>query len=94
MLSCIVKFQDISGIIAELYSQFNSIVMLFLRIKDTDARKLQNEYQRLVEGLREANVARASDIVLSNPILPDEVLQGNFHYSIEILCLHDTTHLV
>lgn len=47
------------------------------RIKDTDARRLQNEYQRLVEGLREANAARASDIVLSNPILPDEVLQGD-----------------
>lgn len=47
-----------------------------IRIKDTDAKKLQNEYQRLVEGLREANVARASDMVLSNPILPDEVLQG------------------
>lgn len=45
------------------------------KMKETDARKLQNEYQRLVEGLREANIARASDIVLSNPILPDEVLQ-------------------
>ncbi|XP_039260407.1 general transcription and DNA repair factor IIH helicase subunit XPD-like isoform X2 [Styela clava] len=45
------------------------------KMKESDAKKLQNEYQRLVEGLREANVARTSDVVLSNPILPDEVLQ-------------------
>lgn len=29
-----------------------------------------------MEGLKEANVARETDIYLSNPVLPDEILQG------------------
>uniref|UniRef100_A0A3P9AB01 General transcription and DNA repair factor IIH helicase subunit XPD n=1 Tax=Esox lucius TaxID=8010 RepID=A0A3P9AB01_ESOLU len=46
-----------------------------LKIKETDAAKLKEEYRRLVEGLKEANVARETDIYMSNPVLPDEVLQ-------------------
>lgn len=42
--------------------------------EDSDKR-LQEEYQRLVEGLRDASVARETDVILANPILPDEVLQ-------------------
>uniref|UniRef100_A0A670JL03 General transcription and DNA repair factor IIH helicase subunit XPD n=1 Tax=Podarcis muralis TaxID=64176 RepID=A0A670JL03_PODMU len=45
------------------------------KIKETDAQKLKEEYRRLVEGLREANVARETDVYLANPVLPDEVLQ-------------------
>ncbi|TFJ99984.1 eukaryotic translation initiation factor 4 gamma 3 [Platysternon megacephalum] len=45
------------------------------KIKETDAQKLKEEYRRLVEGLREANVARETDIYLANPVLPDEILQ-------------------
>ncbi|TRY99770.1 hypothetical protein DNTS_020944 [Danionella cerebrum] len=45
------------------------------RIKETDAAKLREEYRRLVEGLKEANVARETDVYLSNPVLPDEILQ-------------------
>ncbi|KAJ6663644.1 hypothetical protein lerEdw1_009723 [Lerista edwardsae] len=45
-------------------------------IKETDAQKLKEEYRRLVEGLREANVARETDVYLANPVLPDEILQG------------------
>lgn len=44
-------------------------------LKEKDEEKLKEEYQRLVEGLREANIARETDVVLANPILPDEVLQ-------------------
>ncbi|XP_042296844.1 general transcription and DNA repair factor IIH helicase subunit XPD isoform X2 [Sceloporus undulatus] len=44
-------------------------------IKETDAQKLKEEYRRLVEGLREANVARETDVYLANPVLPDEILQ-------------------
>lgn len=43
-------------------------------IKEKDAQKLQDEYQRMVEGLREANIARETDLILANPILPDDVL--------------------
>uniref|UniRef100_A0A8C2WY42 DNA 5'-3' helicase n=1 Tax=Cyclopterus lumpus TaxID=8103 RepID=A0A8C2WY42_CYCLU len=45
------------------------------KIKETDATKLKMEYRRLVEGLKEANVARETDVYLSNPVLPDEILQ-------------------
>ncbi|GAB6021689.1 General transcription and DNA repair factor IIH helicase subunit XPD [Chamberlinius hualienensis] len=44
-------------------------------MKESDAQRLRGEYQRLVEGLREAQLARETDIILSNPVLPDEVLQ-------------------
>uniref|UniRef100_A0A7N6B7P5 DNA 5'-3' helicase n=1 Tax=Anabas testudineus TaxID=64144 RepID=A0A7N6B7P5_ANATE len=44
-------------------------------IKETDAAKLKEEYRRLVEGLKEANVARETDIYLANPVLPDEILK-------------------
>ncbi|XP_030765568.1 general transcription and DNA repair factor IIH helicase subunit XPD [Sitophilus oryzae] len=44
-------------------------------MRDEDHRKLQEEYQRLVQGLRDASVARDTDLILSNPILPDEVLK-------------------
>ncbi|XP_051632420.1 general transcription and DNA repair factor IIH helicase subunit XPD-like isoform X4 [Manacus candei] len=45
------------------------------RVKDTDAQRLQAEYQRLVQGLREAGAARDSDLLLGNPVLPDEILR-------------------
>lgn len=46
------------------------------RIKETDEQRLREEYRRLVEGLREASTARETDAHLANPVLPDEVLQG------------------
>jgi DNA excision repair protein ERCC-2 len=51
------------------------------KVKEIDENRLQNEYQRLVDGLKEAQIARETDIVLSNPILPkdilDEAIPGN-----------------
>ncbi|XP_012277537.1 TFIIH basal transcription factor complex helicase XPD subunit isoform X2 [Orussus abietinus] len=44
-------------------------------MRDDDVNKLKEEYNRLVEGLRDAQVARETDVILSNPILPDEVLE-------------------
>ena len=29
-----------------------------------------------MEGLKEANVARETDVYLANPVLPDEILRG------------------
>ncbi|CAK9826193.1 General transcription and DNA repair factor IIH helicase subunit XPD [Anthophora retusa] len=46
-------------------------------MRDDDVNKLKEEYERLVEGLKDAHVARETDIILSNPILPDEILEGN-----------------
>lgn len=45
-------------------------------MKEVDAKKLKEEYQRLVEGLRDANAAREMNDILSNPVLPNEVLKG------------------
>lgn len=44
-------------------------------MREDDANKLKEEYDRLVEGLKDAQVARETDIILANPVLPDEVLQ-------------------
>ncbi|KAJ1945080.1 TFIIH/NER complex ATP-dependent 5'-3' DNA helicase subunit, partial [Linderina pennispora] len=43
-------------------------------IKQQDSQRLQDEYQRLVEGLRDASLMREEDAVLTNPTLPDDVL--------------------
>lgn len=45
-------------------------------MKVEDQKKLMTEYQIMVEGLRQAAVARETDVLLSNPVLPDEILQG------------------
>jgi hypothetical protein len=59
-------------------------------MKEDDAKKLKEEYQRLVEGLRDASVARETDVVLSNPVLPDEVLKGTaLANSLFLYCLRD-----
>ena len=44
-------------------------------MKATDAEKLQNEYAKLVEGLREADEARDEQAFMSNPVLPDDLLK-------------------
>lgn len=45
------------------------------RMKTTDKEKLQNEYAKLVEGLREAEEARDENAFMSNPALPDDLLK-------------------
>jgi DNA excision repair protein ERCC-2 len=44
-------------------------------MKSSDADKLQNEYAKLVEGLREAEIARDEDQFMANPALPDDLLK-------------------
>lgn len=44
-------------------------------IRQCDEVKLKTEYERLVKGLKEASTARETDMILSNPVLPTEVLQ-------------------
>ncbi|KAG8042095.1 hypothetical protein G9C98_000086 [Cotesia typhae] len=52
----------------------NSVVV-FDEAHNIDANKLKEEYQRLVEGLKDAQVSRETDVVLANPVLPDEILE-------------------
>lgn len=44
-------------------------------LKSSDATKLQNEYQKLVEGLRDVNEGREEDSFMANPVLPDDLLK-------------------
>jgi DNA excision repair protein ERCC-2 len=44
-------------------------------VRSVDEGRLRAEYEAMVQGLREAGVSRESDLILSNPILPDDVLQ-------------------
>ncbi|EFN86899.1 TFIIH basal transcription factor complex helicase subunit [Harpegnathos saltator] len=44
-------------------------------MRDCDVNKLKEEYDRLVAGLRDAQLARETDVILANPVLPDEILE-------------------
>ncbi len=44
-------------------------------IKEKDSKLLQEEYEKLVEGLRKSGDARISDQILANPIVPDDILR-------------------
>ena len=57
-------------------------VILFYRMREDDANKLKDEYNKLVEGLKDAQAARETDVVLANPVLPAEILDGTLilHY--------------
>ncbi|KAG6018441.1 DNA-dependent ATPase of the nucleotide excision repair factor 4 complex [Claviceps pusilla] len=44
-------------------------------MRHTDQEQLQNEYQKLVHGLREVEEARQEDAFMGSPALPDDLLQ-------------------
>ncbi|CAK7237661.1 TFIIH/NER complex ATP-dependent 5'-3' DNA helicase subunit [Sporothrix bragantina] len=43
-------------------------------MRETDQKQLENEYQKLVQGLREADEARQEDAFMTNPTLPEDLL--------------------
>ena len=45
-------------------------------MKENDNRRLEREYQRLVEGLRDATIARETEMALVNRVLTSEILEG------------------
>lgn len=53
----------------------NNLDNKITEMKSTDAEKLQSEYAKLVEGLREADEARDDGTFMSNPALPDDLLK-------------------
>ncbi|ODV96692.1 hypothetical protein PACTADRAFT_65138 [Pachysolen tannophilus NRRL Y-2460] len=59
----------------------NSLSKKIEEVKRTDSKKLQDEYENLVKGLREAEIARDEELFLANPVLPedllDEAIPGN-----------------
>lgn len=46
-------------------------------IKEDDENRLKDEYQRLVQGLKEAAANRENDMVIANPVLPQVSLRIN-----------------
>jgi len=44
------------------------------RLKEENSAKLQNEYQALVQGLRQAQQRRETEQMLANPVLPEHIL--------------------
>ncbi|CAH0399586.1 unnamed protein product [Chilo suppressalis] len=60
------------------------------QIREADAARLTEEYERLVAGLRDAAAARDADALLANPVLPDQVLDevvpGNIRNAEHFLC--------
>ncbi|XP_065068425.1 general transcription and DNA repair factor IIH helicase subunit XPD-like [Rhopilema esculentum] len=57
------------------HANIESLSSTIQELKENDKQRLKGEYERLVQGLRDANVARETDMYLSNPVLPDEILQ-------------------
>ncbi|OGM48573.1 TFIIH complex helicase Rad3 [Aspergillus bombycis] len=53
----------------------NNLERRINEMKSSDAEKLQSEYSKLVEGLREAEQAREEDQFISNPVLPADLLK-------------------
>ncbi|RHZ77215.1 hypothetical protein Glove_184g80 [Diversispora epigaea] len=45
------------------------------KIKERDKEKLDEEYTKLVEGLKVASQSRDEDIFMANPVLPDDILK-------------------
>ena len=53
----------------------NNLERKINEMRSSDAEKLQGEYQKLVEGLRDADEARDEGAFMANPALPDDLLQ-------------------
>ena len=53
----------------------NNLERKIEEMRGTDAERLQNEYSKLVEGLREAEQAREEEQFIANPVLPDDLLK-------------------
>lgn len=45
-------------------------------MKEFDTNRLNEEYQIMLQGLKDASAKRDADVVLANPVLPDDILQG------------------
>lgn len=62
-------------VIENALKNVQSLEKTVLNLKERDSSKLKQEYERLVQGLRDAQAARDSDAILGNPVLPNEILQ-------------------
>ena len=58
-------------------------------MNENDSKRLRREYDRLVEILRDANIARETDMQLVNPVLPSEILEGKKIFSHNLISLRN-----
>eukprot|EP00250_Pteridium_aquilinum_P029890 c40291_g1_i1 orf=377-2647(-) len=70
-LSVNIRQQTVDGATRNL----NKISQTIQKFKATDANRLRQEYNRLVEGLAQQGNLHASDSWLANPSLPDDILK-------------------
>ncbi|CAF1068141.1 unnamed protein product [Rotaria magnacalcarata] len=64
-------------ILERAQANVENLKLLVQSQKQNDASRLRAEYENLVRGLREQAVQRETDVILTNPILPEHVLQEN-----------------
>ncbi|KAA3678550.1 DNA excision repair protein ERCC-2 [Paragonimus westermani] len=70
-MSCVLSRRSLE----KATSSLNKLAERVSDVKQNNAERLKDEYKRLVEGLRQAQVSKDTDQVLANPILPDEILR-------------------
>jgi DNA excision repair protein ERCC-2 len=56
-------------------SALSHLEKLVAEMKEDDAKRLQDEYAKMVQGLRDAFTARENEQMLANPVLPDDILR-------------------
>lgn len=56
------------------HSSLSALSAAIQKVKQSDAQRLQDEYRRLLDGLRHCAAARDADQYLGSPVLPDHVL--------------------
>ncbi|CAH8504416.1 unnamed protein product [Schistosoma rodhaini] len=70
-MSCLITRRSLEKCTTSL----NLLTQTVNEAKRNNSERLKEEYQRLVEGLRQAKLSKETDLVLANPALPDDILQ-------------------
>ncbi|CAH8490241.1 unnamed protein product [Schistosoma turkestanicum] len=70
-MSCLITRRSLEKCTTSL----NLLTQTVNEAKTNNSERLKEEYQRLVEGLRQAKLSKETDLVLANPVLPDDILQ-------------------
>ncbi|CAH8521374.1 unnamed protein product [Schistosoma guineensis] len=70
-MSCLITRRSLEKCTTSL----NLLTQTVNEAKINNSERLKEEYQRLVEGLRQAKLSKETDLVLANPALPDDILQ-------------------
>jgi len=53
----------------------NKLESKLKNVKETNKKELMEEYNRLKAGLEDKRINRESDVVMSNPVIPDQILK-------------------